>query len=149
VTTDPAFPIRCVVDASMLIKTVFNEPGSDLAAALLATVALDARAAPDLAYLECAGTVATAVRRGPLGRDDAPAVLARLFQLRLTIHPTAPLLPSALHLALRHAISVYDAVYVALAEALDIPLITADAALVRAVGGTATRLLLLTDFGAV
>ena len=144
-TSERAIPTPCVVDASVLVKVVLNEPGSDLAIALLAAVALDARAAPDLAFLECAGTLVTAVRRGLLRREEAPAVLARIFQLRLTIHPTAPLLSSALHLALAHAISVYDAVYVALAEALDVPLITADAALVRGMGGAAIRVLLLAD----
>ncbi len=35
---------------------------------------------------------------------------------------------------LRHAVTVYDAAYVALAEALEIPLLTADARLSRAPG---------------
>lgn len=50
--------------------------------------------------------------------------------LPVTRHGHTPLLPRIL--ALRHNFSAYDATYVALAEALDATLLTADAGLARA-----------------
>ena len=42
----------------------------------------------------------------------------------------------ALPIALTHAISAYDACYVALAQRLSVPFVTADQALVRKLAGT-------------
>ena len=64
------------------------------------------------------GQVATAV-------DD-------LLDLELDVYPTGPLLRRAWQL--RDNVTAYDACYVALAEALDCPLLTADARLSRAGG---------------
>jgi predicted nucleic acid-binding protein len=145
--TPAGFPARCVVDASVIIKVILAEPASMLARSLLAGAALDIRAVPDLAYLECASILATVARRGLQTQQDARAGLLAVFRASLTVHPSTPLIAGALDLALTHGISVYDGVYLALADALGIPLITADSALVRAVGGPAARLQLLSDFG--
>jgi len=51
--------------------------------------------------------------------------------------PTFALMPDALDLALTHAISAYDACYVALASRLGRPLVTADQRLVQKLAGTA------------
>ncbi len=50
-----------------------------------------------------------------------------------------------LRLAYQHGISAYDATYVALSEARGLPLVTADARLVRALAGTAHDVRLLDD----
>lgn len=146
VTPARAFPDRCVVDASVLIKLVLAEPGSDVARALLSSAALDARATPDLAYLECASILATAVRRGLQTQDEARSGLLAIFEARLTVHPTAPLVRNGLDLALSLGISAYDAAYVALADSLGVPLITADIALVGKMVGTGIAGLDLTQF---
>ena len=56
--------------------------------------------------------------------------LEDLLSLPITRYPTSQLLERAWEL--RHNFDAYDAVYVALAEALDAPLATADAPLARA-----------------
>jgi predicted nucleic acid-binding protein len=65
----------------------------------------------------------------------ATAELARteLAQLTLRRYPAAPLLRRCWEL--RDVCTVYDALYVALAEGLDATLITRDARLVRSVSG--------------
>ena len=52
--------------------------------------------------------------------------------LALDRYPALPLLPRAFEL--RANVTAYDAMYVALAEALDCPLVTADARLAAASG---------------
>jgi predicted nucleic acid-binding protein len=131
----PSFPPRCVVDASVLIKVVLQEPGSATAHALLAAAALDARNLPDFAYLECASILNTSVRRGIVTPAQAQAALRLLHAAPVTIHPTNALVSNALNLALIHGTSVYDAVYLALADALAVPLITADTTLVATMRG--------------
>lgn len=66
-----------------------------------------------------------AERRGQEALDD-------FSQMPITRYPVLPLLTRIWRL--KQNLSVFDATYIALAEALDVPLITADAALVRAPG---------------
>jgi predicted nucleic acid-binding protein len=86
--------------------------------------------APDLVNVEVLHgirrmtvTGAITVRRADEMRDD-------LADLPIHCYPSRPLLDRAW--ALRDNLTVYDAVYVALAEALDATLVTADHALARA-----------------
>jgi predicted nucleic acid-binding protein len=69
--------------------------------------------------------------------DDVPASIvdagvAELTELRAVRQGHAPLLKRIWEL--RHNLSAYDAAYVALAEALDAPLLTSDARLARSSG---------------
>jgi predicted nucleic acid-binding protein len=83
----------------------------------------------------CDVEVSAALRRGLLAglltEDRAQAALADYTDLPLTRHGHQRLL--ARILSLRANFSADDATYVALAEQLRAPLLTADAALVRAV----------------
>jgi hypothetical protein len=74
--------------------------------------------------------------------------LADLLALPLVVWPARELVERALQLALSLDVSMYDAAYLALADALDIPLVTADQALARKVGerGYGARIRLLGDF---
>lgn len=135
------FPSACVVDASVLIKVVLAEEGSDLAKALLAGARIDTRVTPDLANLECASVLATSVRRGMLTQQEARASLLLLYRLPLTVHLAQAHATTALDLAMAHSISVYDATYAALAGALGLPFVTADGALVGKLRGSGVRAL--------
>ena len=75
--------------------------------------------------------VAAGKRKGERGS----AAIEALADLRLTRHAHRDLLSRVW--ALRHNVSVQDAVYVALAEALDAPLITRDRRLSEAPGHAA------------
>ncbi len=72
---------------------------------------------------------------GELGNRDALAAFAGLADVPIHRHPHQFLLGRVW--ALRHNLSAYDAVYVALAELLDEPLITHDKRLANATGHSA------------
>jgi len=86
----------------------------------------------DLAWLE----VASALRRKHLAGDlsvaRARTALGRLELAPIRRYPAAPLLWQVW--GLRDSHSAYDAAYVALAEVLDVPLVTTDGALARSHG---------------
>ena len=142
----PIFPAQCVIDSSVLIKLVLVELDSDLVRALLTETSLDARAIPDLAFVECANVLASRVRRQLLPSTDAHAAYRDLHDVGLTSHPTTPLVGAALTLAISLAISVYDAIFVALADQLHVPLITADDALARQIAGPPEQVRTLASF---
>jgi predicted nucleic acid-binding protein len=112
-----------VVDCSALVDyAVTATPTRDLS-----EVRLHAPSLIDYEFL-------AAVRRLTNHRvlDIARAELSIQFILEIDVqrHPAHRLLPRMW--SMRHTISSYDASYVALAEALDIPLLTSDASLARA-----------------
>lgn len=69
---------------------------------------------------------------GSLTSTQALHALEDLVSLPLVVYPTASLLRRGWEL--RDNISAYDSCYVALAEALDCPLVTADKRLAKAPG---------------
>lgn len=130
--------VDCVVDASATIKLFVVEPLSEYAAAFFLSIAalpeLDLYV-PDLFFGECANILWKYTRRSSYPLDKAQADLAGIKELGLRGIPTVALVDDALHLAVTHGISVYDACYVALALRLRLPLITADEALLRKLSG--------------
>lgn len=70
--------------------------------------------------------------RGTLAVDRADQAVADLADLGIQRYPHGALMPRIWEL--RHNLTPYDAAYVALAEALDAPLLTADARLANAPG---------------
>jgi predicted nucleic acid-binding protein len=119
-----------VVDASVL-AVALGDDGADGSSARGA-VADEVLAAPELVDLEvlsvwrrqvAAGEMTA--RRGALAVSDLAALPLRRMSHRLVLQRCWEL---------RNTVTVYDAAYVALAEALAIPLLTADARLSRAAG---------------
>ncbi|MGA3023478.1 MAG: type II toxin-antitoxin system VapC family toxin [Bryobacteraceae bacterium] len=117
-----------VVDASVGVKWVVNETGSDLARSLSQT----SLHAPDLFPIECGNILWKKVRLRDLTRRNAMECLDTLLQAPVAIVPTQELMPQALDLAfdLQHPVS--DCVYLALALLRGIPLVTADERLAKA-----------------
>jgi predicted nucleic acid-binding protein len=87
---------------------------------------------PDLCLLECASVLLKQVRRSSLSIEESMALLADLLQLPLRPTPAAALASASMDLATEHALSVYDACYLALALRHDAALITTDEQLARA-----------------
>ena len=87
--------------------------------------------APDLLTLEVLSALKGIERGGDLSRSDARAHVSAYLELPITSHLVYPYCERIAALSARH--SVYDAAYVALAEALDAPLLTTDRRLARAV----------------
>jgi predicted nucleic acid-binding protein len=91
-------------------------------------------AVPALLYYEVANILLFGRSRPPI--DEAAEALRDLFSIPLVVAGPAPdTADAALRLASQHGLSYYDATYVALAEALDCVLVTADQRLVRRTRG--------------
>jgi predicted nucleic acid-binding protein len=128
--------LRCVLDASVGIKLFIEEEFSDKVQRLFATLADDPQAeihVPDLFYIECANILLKYTRRFDRPLEDSLADLKDLNELALTITSTTELIEGALTLADEKNLTAYDACYAVLAKKLDLPLITADAPLAKAV----------------
>ena len=102
----------------------------------------------DFLDIECANVLASTTRHGTIDLPYAEASLGIVAALPLARWPSAAVLQSALRLSCEHDVSVYDACYVALADALGIPVITADDRLVRRLEGTRHAVVHLRDVGA-
>ncbi len=117
-----------VVEASVL-ATALADDGADGDAARERLRGEDV-AAPALLDLEVASVLRRQLSRGRLDARRARLALDDLLDLPIQRTPHGPLLRRCWEL--RDNLSVYDAAYVALAEALEVPLVTADARLARA-----------------
>jgi predicted nucleic acid-binding protein len=117
-----------VADASAVVEALSGASASGVRARELLRQPVSA---PHLLDLEVASALRRATRRGELSGEDARAALIGLASLPgLRRYAHGRLLPRIWEL--RDNISTYDASYVALAEALGIPLVTADRRLARA-----------------
>ena len=138
-TAPPTVAEAYVVDASVCIKLYVDEELSDAAHALFALLEQERPVrlvVPDLFYIERTNILWQYHQRFGLSRADAESAVDQLGQLLLHSTPTAALTADALSLAMTHGITAYDAAYVALAQRLAIPVVTADAALLRKLAGT-------------
>ena len=118
-----------VLDASALVELVLGTASGRGIAARVADPAVSLHA-PHLADVEVAQTLRRYTRDGELDALDARAALDDFRALDLQRHAHEPLLDRVWEL--RENLSAYDAVYVALAEALDAVLLTCDGRLARA-----------------
>lgn len=92
--------------------------------------ASDTAAAPDILNSEVLQVVRTHELRGQIDEIRSRTAIQTLLQLPVARYPSLSLLERAW--ALRHNFTAYDAMYVALAEALETKLVTADGGLARA-----------------
>lgn len=100
--------------------------------------------APDIINAEVLHTIRAHERRRSLGTDAADEARRAFMELPITRYPTLTLLERAWDL--RHNFTAYDAMYVALAEALGRRLVTADGGLAQAVRAhTGVDVILLQD----
>ena len=105
---------------------------------MLSTIALTEEQrwhAPHLLDIEITQALRRLVQAKAIDAVRAEQALADYAQLAIERHEHVPLLARIWQL--RDAISAYDACYVALAEALDAPLLTCDGKLARAHGHAA------------
>lgn len=88
--------------------------------------------APHLLDVEVASVLRRYQLFGELSAEDGREALADLAGLDIVRYPHDPLLPRVWEL--RRSVTAYDAVYLALAEVLEAPLLTLDRRLTRARG---------------
>lgn len=120
-----------ILDASAVVDWLLASPGRG------AQVAAEVAAAPflatcDLCDLEVASALRRKVQLGEMSAPRAKGALEDLSQIPVTRYPTAALISRVWEL--RDNLTAYDAAYVALAEALDAPLLTSDARLAASPG---------------
>ena len=119
-----------VVDASVLAPALADDgPDGDAARAWLRAQSL---VAPELIDLETTSVIRRQLHAGHLDARRAQLALTDLVELPLRRTPHRPLLARCWEL--RKNVTVHDASYVALAEVLDVVLLTADARLANAPG---------------
>jgi predicted nucleic acid-binding protein len=126
-----------VTDASVAVKWYVPEIHSDEALRLLEPG--NELHVPDLMQAEVGNILWKKTRRGELTPSEARRVIRAILVVPLQVHATSSLLEGALDIALRADRTVYDALYVALAVALDVPLVTADRRLFQALARSTLR----------
>lgn len=122
-----SYPFRsAVLDTSVAVKWFIHEEDSDKAADLRhahgrAELFLHA---PDVLLME----LANALRYSPLvSAEEIPQALRLFSGLAINVAPfDLNVLISSVTLSLDHDLAVYDAYFLALAQAMEVPLITAD-----------------------
>ncbi len=120
-----------VIDASALIEVLLNTPASAKVTERLFG-GNDTLHAPHLLDLEVAQVLRRYALSGEMTDERGMQALEDLADLPLNRYPHEIFLLRIW--SLRRNLTAYDAAYLALAEALDAPLITRDAALARVPG---------------
>lgn len=124
-----------VVDASVLVKWFKEEEDRDLALGLreLHTSGRSTLFVSELTFLE----ILNAIRYGSkAAEEDCAEALHVLQNLHLQVKPIEfDTLRKANAIAWAYKVTIYDALYVALAEQLGYPLITADEVMVKKLKG--------------
>ncbi len=111
-----------VVDASVLAPALVDggEDGQRFRERLRGEVVIG----PDQLRVEVISVVRRHLHAGRLSQEQAAAAIEDLLEFPVRVSPTGPLLSRMWEL--REDLTVHDACYAALAEAIDAPLLTAD-----------------------
>ncbi len=119
-----------VVDASVIASAIVDagEDGQRIRDRLRG----ETIAGPDLLRIEVMSVVRRHATAGSLTPEQADAAFEDLVDFPVSVFPTVPLLPRVWEL--RDNVTSYDGCYIALAEAVDGPLLTADRRLANAPG---------------
>jgi predicted nucleic acid-binding protein len=120
-----------VLDASAVVELLLDTVTGRRVAIRIEDAAIGLHA-PHLLDVEVVSALRRLVRDGTLDDEEAQAAIGDLMALDLQRHSHEALLERAWDL--RANVTIYDAAYVALAEALDATLLTCDSRLARAPG---------------
>jgi len=128
-----------VVDANVAVKWYLPEEGEDAAMEVLEAGAGGEATliAPDLILPEVGNVFWLRHRRGHISREHVLEAWESFQDAGISLTESGGLMSLALEIALGTGCAVYDALYVALAEAEDARLVTADRKLVRTLEGKA------------
>ncbi len=116
------------VDASVAVKWVVEEEFSEQAGALLTGTTL---CAPAHWQAEAVSGIWGYVHRSGMSAEDARERVSTLVNAPVESVPLASLLDQAFSIAVAVHLTIYDALYVALAKARAIPLVSNDRRLLR------------------
>lgn len=116
-----------VIEASAMVDALIDEPANPELLALLADSELHA---PALLDYEVASALRGHTLAGRLANQQAADAVADFGSLHIHRYPLSMMMRGVLDI--RDNYTVYDAAYVVLAQALEAPLVTADAKLAEA-----------------
>jgi predicted nucleic acid-binding protein len=122
--------VTLVVDASAVVEFVLGSTkGRNAAIVMAAHTALHA---PALITAESLSALRALERRAEISPARSAEAVSDVLSVPIRRYPTEPLARRIW--SMRHSVTVYDAHYVALAEALNAPLLTGDRRLAAAAG---------------
>lgn len=124
-----------VLDTSVVAKWFFPEEGSAKALKVKDDFAKSSLtiSVPVLIFYELNNLLKTSVKMLRIKEESASSAYRAFLNLNLAAYSSKELLEKTLSLAIKYNISSYDASYIALAELLEAPLLTADQRLVNKV----------------
>lgn len=139
--------MRWVVDASVAVKWLIAEDGSDIAREMAARG--KRLHAPRLMASELANALWRKARLGEIERGDAGIMLASVPQMPVRWGDDEIICGDAVRLALALDRPVYDCVYLALAHRIGAIVVTADLRFVNALASTehGEAIITLDDYG--
>ena len=137
-----------VIDTSALVKYVLPEEDSSVVERLVAShrAGVVNLIAPEYVLVESANVLWKHLQRYNVRREEAEASFRALRDLGIRLVPNGVLLEGALILAADNGITVYDALFCALAVRENVPLITADSALIRRLAGTGVQATVISEW---
>lgn len=117
-----------VLDCSVTLAWLLPDEHARPAQAVLDRIAVSRAWVPELWRLEVANSLQMAVKRGRIDAAFRDASLADLSLLNIQIDPDTSSFAwnDTLHLAETHALTLYDAAYLELAQRLGLPLASRD-----------------------
>ena len=120
-----------VLDCSVTLSWYFEDERTQASASVLEAVVENGAAAPPLWRIEVANALTTALRRKRIDAAFRDASLVDLAALPVAIDPDSDkhVWSTTLQLADQHRLTVYDALYLELAQRRRLPLATLDEAL--------------------
>ncbi len=138
-----------VVDSCVMAKWVLPEVDSKQAVLLYNDVVGWGKQAVvlDVGIVETANAVWKKEHRGLIPAEEARRLVMDLLAIPVSIHPANKFLTNALNIAVKYDRSVYDALFVALADDLQLTGVTADEPLWKAVNKDFPNIVLLRDWG--
>jgi predicted nucleic acid-binding protein len=137
-----------VVDSSVVAKWILPEADSAQANRLISEIAMKGERLVilDLALVEVANAIWKQHYRRLITLDEARKFLAALLQAPVQIESAAGILLPSLEIAAKYDRSIYDALFVELAQNLGLPGVTADEPLQRAVHADFPNIVLLRNW---
>lgn len=140
---------RFVVDTNVILKLFFPEEDAEKAVYLFQSLESGTIHifVPDLLAVEFINILWVKRRQGQASPADCRAILGKFLDLldKLTMVPSIELAEEILDGSIRHNHPAYDMAFLALADRLGAPLITADASLCRKMSSSSPTPILLRD----